>query len=396
MVIQRAVGAALLCAVLAMSGCASSGTSDSSGDADDFVLYASMALTGPIAGPVGAQAAGLKAGVSAVNKDGGIDGRQIRLVLNDDGGDPGRATTLLQEQLDKGPIDLAIPGSISNVALAAVPILTREKILSTGFHAALQDAAKYPYEFNFSPPMPTQTQGLVDEIVARGFKKVALLHANDATGNLVADSYERQLAGAGLSLTTEGYALADVDMTAQLQALQAKNPDVFIFQGFGPLAGYILKDRTKLGWDIPTYGNTEVGSIDLTAVSSPADWKNFQVLAMYSGSAAVPRTAGYTQMTDALKEAGVTINQALPQYAAFWDIPHFVKRVWESADSKNPDALVKAWLQLDEKATPDSPFVFMSRLRFSPESHSIDISPEEAVRILTPGPLVDGQMQGRP
>ncbi len=327
----------------------------------------------------------------ALDGQGGIDGRQIELVISDDGLDPAKATTLLQEQLDKGPIDLAIPGSVSNVGLAMIAALTREGIMSTGQQATLADAEKYPYQFGMVVPNPLQVDAQIDQVVADVDPvKVAILNANDANGQAVGDAYEEGFEEAGIDAVRQEFGTTDVDMTAQLQALQAEDPDVLILQGYGTVAGYTLQSRTKLGWDIPTYAHADYGTIDLAGMSGPADWENVKVLTYFPMDPASPRTAGFADMMEALKADGGEIDQTIYQYALFWDIPWVAKEVWESSEGDSAEDLSAAYLALDITADENSPYAYLPHYKWSPDSHQFYVDPSVAMRIVDPGPLVDG------
>jgi branched-chain amino acid transport system substrate-binding protein len=398
-VVSRKTLAVLLtaAAALALAGCASPDSAESSSDsAKEFTIYASLGLSGPLASLAAANSAALNAAVDQVNAEGGIDGRQVRAVINDDGLDPAKATTLLQEQLDAGQIDLAFAGSTSNVGLALIAALTREGIISTGQQATLADAEKYPYQFGTVVPNRIQVQALVDDIAEAGFGSVGILHSNDANGQAVAQAYDDSLAKAGITVFNAEYAPTDVDMTAQLQALQADQPEALILQGLGPVAGYALKSRSKLGWDVPTFGHADVGGVDLSKITQPSDWNNVKVLTYYPVPEDTPRTAGYEQLMTALDAAGVTVDQPIAQYAVFWDAVFLAKKAWESAASTSPDDLKAAYLALDEKASPDSPYIFLPYYKYLDDTHQFDIAPADAMRVVTPAPLVDGVIPAAP
>ena len=88
-------------------------------------------------------------------------------------------------------------------------------------------------------------------------------------------------------------------MTAQLQRLQAQDPDVLLLSGLGSVAGYMLQSRTKIGWDIPTLGHTDLGTTNLAAVSGPADWNNVNVMTFAVMNPDATRSAGFDQLTAA-------------------------------------------------------------------------------------------------
>lgn len=391
------VAAAIVALPLALAGCSSGGggtPTDAPGDFNGtFNVYASLGVTGGLSAIAGANIDGLKAAVTAINATGGIDGREVKLTVGDDGADPAKAATLLQEQLDSTDIDLVIAGNTSNVGLSLLPILTREGIISTGQQAAINDPAQYPYHFGFVIPNKTQTAAMLEKVQDEGYKKVALLHANDANGTAVSDTYKALFEGAGIGFVDESFSPTDVDMTAQLQRLQAQSPDVLILSGLGAVAGYELQSRTKIGWDIPTIGHTDLGTTDLSAVSTEADWNNVQVMTFFSNDPDATRTSGFDDLMSNLKDEGSKIDQPISQYTAMWDPLWVAKYVWENSDSDDAADLQKTYQSLNLTADPDSPYTFLPYLKYTADSHQLVVEPSDSMRFIKPGPFVDGLVQ---
>ncbi|KAA9147239.1 ABC transporter substrate-binding protein [Microbacterium lushaniae] len=379
-------------AALLLTGCAAGGggtdPANGGGSFDgEFIVYASLAVTGPLAGIAKANTEGLEAAVTDINANGGIDGREVKLIVGDDGADPTKAAQLLQEQLDKTDIDYVVAGNTSNVGLAMLPTLTREEIISSGQQAAINAPEDYPFHFGLVVPNETQIQAMVDEVAAGGYEKVALLHANDANGEAVSDTYKGAFETESIAYVDESFAPTDIDMTAQLQRLQAENPDVLVLQGLGSVAGYLLQSRTKIGWDIPTLGHSDFGSTDLAAVSSKADWNNVKVMAFASLSPDEKRTAGYETLRGELEKMNSALDQPISQYAVMWDMLHLAKYAWEKAGDGDVRDVYES---LNVTADPDSAYAFKPYYKYSAEMHQLIIQPQDALTFLAPGPFVDG------
>ncbi len=394
MVSRKLVGGALAL-TLALAGCSASTTPEASPSGapaldGTFTVYASLGVTGALSGIAGANVDALNAAAAAINEAGGINGAEVKIVVGDDGADPTKAATLLQEQLDAGPIDFVVAGNTSNVGLAMLPILTREGIISSGQQAAINDPATYPYHFGFLIPNKVQTAAMVLKVQDEGYKKVAMLHANDANGTAVADTYRTLFADAGIDFIDESFNPTDVDMTAQLQRLQAQDPDVLIMSGLGSVAGYMLQSRTKIGWDIPTLGHTDLGTTNLAAISGEADWDNVQVMTFAVMNPEAKRSAGFDQLVAALKDSGSKFDQSMAQYSVMWDILWTAKYAFEKAGSSDADAVAKEYESMNIKATDDGPYTFLPAIKYTPENHQLNTTPEESMVFIKPGPFVDG------
>ncbi|MGN6273836.1 MAG: ABC transporter substrate-binding protein [Protaetiibacter sp.] len=397
--ILRPAVAITAAAALALTGCAAEESGGGGGEPSGgtYTIYASLSLTGPLAGSAKAQQEGLEIAVDSINADGGINGEQIELTVVDDQLDPTKAVTLLQEQIDKAKPDMVVHGISSAVSLAMLPLLTRNEILSTGntYANAINDPATYPYAFGTNPVVALDPQAAAELFEAEGYQKVAYLGANDALGQSIAEAFAEVLPEAGFDLVQENYAPADLDMTAQLQRLQAGNPDTLIIQGYGSAAGYALESRTKLGWDIVTYGDGGLGNgNNLALISSEADWDNLflRVFAINTAEREVDGTAAFSYLTSELEKRGSSFDQLMQLYALQWDAVHVVKQAVEQADAKDAPSVAKA-LESLEPLSGETPYITHPKfLSYTPENHFRNLG-TDAYIVVRPGPVVKGTIE---
>ena len=261
-----------------------SGTSSGSSSLDTehpFVYLFSADFTGAIEPYTQAELAGLKAAVQDINDNGGINGREVKLETQNDQNDATQAVSLLQKRLSSGDKpDAMYPGGSSAVTLALLPILTQNKILSTDATSsdALNDPEKYPYHFGDSQLASAPLPAFVSEFDKQGYKKIALIFANNETGQATEGAFSKTIKAAGMDFVSASYDEKALDMTPQLQQLKAENPDALIVSGFGTPALYILKSRNQMGWtDIPTYADQLAAGSQYTKNFKPEELKNFFV-----------------------------------------------------------------------------------------------------------------------
>lgn len=384
-----AAGGAALSLAIALAGCSSTSSSPAN-DKKPFVVFATLALTGPLSSIAEANEQGLKAATTAINKGGGIDGRKIQLVVVDDQLNPTTAVTLLQQQIDKQKPDLVIAGNTSDEALAMAPLLTRNHIFSSGQQAStdLDDPAKYPYHFSYAVPDDLQVDAMAQQLKAKGYTKVAMLDSNDALGSATAAAAVSVFKTDGIALTQATYSDTDLDMTAQLQSLQAGKPQALLLQAFGAPAGYALKSRTKLGWTIPTFGFSDAGSTDLASISSKADWDNVKILVFSVLSPSAKRTSGYTVLQNSLKSQGAKFGATLNQYTSMWDILHIFQYAVAHAKGTTPAAIQKSYESIDLKG--DSNILGFPVIKYSSTDHFLSMTATTAFTFVKPGPVVAG------
>ncbi|CAN5232440.1 ABC transporter substrate-binding protein [soil metagenome] len=391
------VGAAV--AIVALAGCSSGapaagGSSGASGGT--FNVYMNTPATGALANASKANQEALAVAVDAINKDGGILGKKVKVTIADDGLDATKAVTLLQEQIDKQKPDLVYMGATSNEALALLPLLTRNKILSTGLVQAhaINDPKSYPYAFVPYVEGSVDAQAILAKLKSENAKKVAILTANDANGQSAADSFSAAFKTAGIAVSAETYAPADLDMTSQLQRLESSKPDALVIQGFGAAVGHILESRTKLGWDIETLTHSSIGNgQDLSKISKPADWAGIELMVF-------PLNAGTSDFNKAardsffasLKSAGSALDQPGHYYALYWDSLHLFKKAAEQAKSTDPDKMKAALENLKPAASDDQLITFPNEV-WTADDHFFNFPADQTFTFVKPGPLVDGAIQ---
>lgn len=387
-------GAGLTAAALVLAGCATEGGEAPEGDGT-FSIYASLSLTGALGSSSQAQLDGLEITVDAINEDGGINGEQIELTVVDDQLDTTTAVTLLQEHLDsEGNPDAVYHGVSSSITLAMLPLLTRNEIVSIGtpYSDDINQPSEYPYAFGTNPEVRLDPEAAVELFEDEGFQTVAYLGDNAALGQSIAEAFQEVFSETDMDLTVETYAEDALDMTAQLQRLQATDPDVLVVQGYGTAAGYALESRTKLGWDIPTYGDGGLGNgNNLAQISDESDWSNLYLRVFAVNTEQRELTPSFDYLSNAVEESDSSFDQLFQLYSFPWDAVHVIRQAVEQTDSKVGADVAVALEDLDP-IEGESPYITFSEFTYSPENHFINQTPD-IYTVVRPGPVVEGTIQ---
>ena len=303
-----------------------SNKASSAGKDSPFIYYVSVSVTGPVAAFTDAEIGGFQLAVDKVNEQGGINGRKVELVVQNDGNDPTTAVTLLQKYLASGKTpDAVYAGSSSAVALSLLPVLASRKIISLSApnsKAALDHPDKYPYGFATTVASAESGPFFAKEAQAKGFKKVAMLYADSATGQGSFAAYQAAMKQAGIPLVSATYKETSLDMTPQLQKLQAEKPDALILNGYGAPTLYVFKSRAQLGWDLPTYADTLASSFPLAKNLPPESLKNVMVQVNKPSLADSPHPDGLQPFIDTVKNGDHKAQfptYGVSPYAVGWD-----------------------------------------------------------------------------
>jgi branched-chain amino acid transport system substrate-binding protein len=384
-----AVGAIALTS-LGLAACGSSGGSSAasgspgsstgsaaaaSGPKTPFNILAIVASSGSLAAVTQVELQGMQAAAKYANAHGGFDGQQVKITVKNDNLDPTTAANLLQAALSSGTKpDMVYAGTTSDEAAALMPILTQNKIFSlqTDVSDTTIDPSKNPYAFSIS----TRTADFGAEVAAvtkshyPNAKKVGILIGNDVNGSSLLQSEKPNLEKQGYKVVVETYDPANtVNMTPQMEALKAQNPQVLIASGFGAPAGYILKARAQIGWNVPVVGDSSFSANPLPSMASASALENVNVLA--SDSAVYQPPAQWSTAFKTLYKAVVPANGKFEVpfglYECGWDTIMVAQAAANQAKSFDTVALTNA---LQNFQTQSSPLYLIQSYKYSATQHT--------------------------
>ena len=194
--------------------------------------------------------------VSEVNKAGGINGKQIELVVEDDAGDP-RTASLAAQKLASAGVMAVIGTYGSAVTEASQNIIDEAEIMqiATGSTSVRLTEKGLPLFFRTCPRDDEQGRVASKVIAAKGFKKVAILHDNSSYAKGLAEEAQKGLKDAGVPVVFyDALTPSERDYTAILTKLKAADPDLIFFTGYYPEAGMLLRQKKEMHWDVPMMG----------------------------------------------------------------------------------------------------------------------------------------------
>jgi branched-chain amino acid transport system substrate-binding protein len=206
----------------------------------------------------------IKASVKVINKRGGILGHQVDVTYKDDANDPTTAVTELEAAISGGHKPLAyVNGGPAATAAAVLPIAGRAKVLTfnIGPTANSSDAKVFPYNFDMSPSTPNYASAFCPYVKAHGGTSVGIIYGVDPYGSSLSAMMNTDCLADGVKVVgIQSFADTAIDATPQLLALQALNPSYLLFEGYGGIVGYVLKDIQNIGWNVPILGDTAVAA----------------------------------------------------------------------------------------------------------------------------------------
>lgn len=212
--------------------------------------------------------------VEEINARGGVLGRKLELVTEDDESKPGEAATVVKKLISRDDV-VAVLGEIaSSRSLEAAPICQNAKIpmISPGSTAPeVTERGNYIFRACFIDPF----QGTVMAKFARHTLKahrVAILSSVSSAESVGLAKYFREefARDGGEVVLEQKYADGDKDFRAQLTAIRADNVDGIFVPGYYAEAALICKQARDLGIAAPLFGIDGWESPELVRIGGAA------------------------------------------------------------------------------------------------------------------------------
>jgi len=216
------------------------------------------ALTGPTATFGVATRDGVLFAAEQINASGGLLGRQIEIISEDDQGKPEESAQVVSKLITSDEVVAIIGQNTSGNSLAAAPIAQANKTPMMAPSSTNPDVTKkgdYIFRACFTDPL--QGKALAD------FARTTLGHIRVASFIDIKTDYsvglakvfeERLVELGGAVILKQSYSAGDNDFRAQLTAIRASKPQAIFIPGYYTDAGQIAIQARELGMNMPLIG----------------------------------------------------------------------------------------------------------------------------------------------
>ncbi len=211
----------------------------------------------------------LKMLIDDVNKKGGIKGDTIKLVVEDDAGDP-RTAALAAQKLASSGVSVVIGTYGSAVTEASQNILNEVGIvqIATGSTSVRLTEKGFTNFFRTCPRDDAQGLSAAAEILKQGYKSIAILHDNSSYAKGLAEETKAVLDAKGANIVFyDALSPNERDYSAILTKLRSTNPDIIFFTGYYPETGMLLRQQQEMGWDVQMMGGDAANHQDLVKIA---------------------------------------------------------------------------------------------------------------------------------
>ena len=202
---------------------------------------------------------GIMQAVDEINAVGGYLGRKIEVVRKDDQASPDIGLKMSQELVAEKVV-ATIGFCNTGVAAKSLEVYQTSQLpLIIPCATGKPLTAKYPapdsYVFRTSPSDAIQAPFVVDDIIKRGWDKVAIFADNSGYGEAGLKDVEAALAAKQLKpVHVARFALGVKDLADELKAARAAGANVVFSYTVGPENAVIARGRQSLGWKVPQVG----------------------------------------------------------------------------------------------------------------------------------------------
>jgi branched-chain amino acid transport system substrate-binding protein len=218
---------------------------------------------------------GMKMAVEEINAAGGINGRKLKMILEDSGYDPKRAVLASQKMIERDKIFAMVGPMGSPTVLAAQDVLFDAGVLQLFPLTAAEFTFKFdpakPQErlkFNNLLPYVESTRAALKYMMEwKGFKKPCIMHQDDEYGKNVLDGFTQQLEAMKVpaaSVTT--FKRGASDFSAQIAKMKSDGCDLVVLGAVIREPIGAMGEARKLGWDVTFLGATPTNVLEVPAL----------------------------------------------------------------------------------------------------------------------------------
>jgi len=193
-----------------------------------------------------------------INQVGGINGRRLDVVIDDDGGSPEKAATLAARLIDQDKVIAIIAGGTSGNSRAAAPKAQSAKIpliSPSGTDPAVTQVGEYIFRACFVDAFQGEVMAKFAANTLKAKKAAILFDFNSPYGRGLTDYFELSFSKLGGQIVGKlSYTQGDVDFKGQLSTIQAAAPDVIYIPGYYGDVAVIAKQARMMGLTQPLLG----------------------------------------------------------------------------------------------------------------------------------------------
>jgi branched-chain amino acid transport system substrate-binding protein len=311
---------------------------------------ASVIKVGEFASLTGKEAAwgrssdnGTQLAVDEINAGGGVLGKKLQLIAEDDQSKESEAATVVHKLISRDNVVAVLGEVASGRSLAAGPICEDSKvpmISPSSTNPKVTATGNYIFRVCFTDPFQGK---LLADFGRKTLKanKVAVLSDVGAAYSVGLAQYFREafLASGGTIVADQKYNSGDKDFKAQLTAIKAANPDAIFVPGYYTEVGLIVLQARQLGIELPMFGGDGWEAQELIQIAGAGALRNTFYSTHFSAIKETPEVQKFVKAYQAKFKGEIPDAMAALGYDSVLILVDAIKRAGTTDGPKVRDAL---------------------------------------------------------
>jgi len=221
---------------------------------EPYVIGVPLDLSGPAAFLGTPIERVIKMRAEEINKAGGVNGRELKLVVLDNESAPAKTVLNTKKLINVDKVVACLGYTTSGSTLAAIE--TAQSGETVLYSHASSDKIWIPtkkWVFNTTPrTMEACTPQMIDNLLKRGAKKIAYLYIDNAMGQTGLEAFNAYVQKIGIKpAIIEKYEPAATDVSPQITHIKNSGADGLFIDGLAADAALALKTARELGIKFP-------------------------------------------------------------------------------------------------------------------------------------------------
>ncbi len=210
--------------------------------------------------------------VDEINKDGGINGQQVELIIKDSAGDSEKAVSFAKQLIEEEKVVAIIGPTTSGETMAIKDLCESAKtpLISCAAAEAIVDPQAH-YVFKTPQKDSYVVKWIYESMVENGITQVGILASLSGFGQAGLGQLEKYAEEYGITITAqESYDTDATDLTAPLTKLQASGAEAIVNWSIEPAQSIVAKNLKQLDMTIPLYQSHGFGNIKYVEAAGDA------------------------------------------------------------------------------------------------------------------------------
>ena len=219
---------------------------------DVYKIGISAGLTGYAATVDRAWRDGVQLAADAINAKGGVAGRKLRVIVEDNRSEPQEAVTAYRKMLSSDGAEIFISGCVSAGNFAAAGLLVRAKVPMVLCSILPQQPDQVKWAYSTLPPAGFEVEKRLEYLRDKTqIRKVGVLYDPTPYANLQKTVAEKIAANYGIEVVSiEQYKQDDADLSVQISKARSAGAGAVLKIGLGGTTLTAAKNIKELGADM--------------------------------------------------------------------------------------------------------------------------------------------------